>query len=142
MMVMLNTAGKLTVNDYYSSDFVKPGKLTPISLSLTNSVVNSTGIYGHFSRPLQTTSSLNKKISIGLSTDFSFAYLTTANQGFVHHNNQGVGAITFGAKNSTSEWVPNGNVTGESYLSLDNNFKMGWIFTDSSISITFHVSSI
>ena len=142
MMVMLNTNGVLSVTDYYSTAFVKPTKVLPVNLILTSSVANSTGIYGKFTRPLDIPSSSNEKIFVGLSTDFSFAYLTPPDQGFVHHNNQGVGSITFGETKSTSEWVPNGNSTDLPYVNLDSNFKMGWEFSDSDISFTFNVSII
>ena len=110
VIVMLNTAGTISVTDYYSSDYVQPTQKIPTNLVLKSSSVNGTGIYGEFTRPLETTDLLNKHVYVGLSTDFSFAYLTTANLGFIQHDHIGMGSISLGNSQSTSAWNPNGFV--------------------------------
>jgi hypothetical protein len=140
IIVMLNTANTITVTDYYSTAFVKPTKLTGTTFNIISQNVNSTGIFGTFSRLLSPKSASDTAISIGYITDFSFAYLTTGGIGFSGHNNQGVGLITFGATGSTAKYVPNGS--NLPYLSLDNNFYIGWEFTSTNITFTFNVNSI
>ena len=123
MMILLNNAGSMTVTDYYSHAFVQPTQKTSTKLTLISSTSNSTGIFGNFSRALSPKDSLDTAISIGLSSDFSFAYLSTAGKGFSRHNMIGFGLITFGKLNSSSSYLPGGGLPLP-YIELDQNFSI------------------
>lgn len=137
IIVMLNTAGNLTVTDYYSTAYHKPSQLTGTNFTIISQIVNSTGIYGQFSRPLNPQSNLDTPLAPGVESDFGFAYLTTPNAGFSVHNNKGYGAMIFGATYETAKFIPGGS--SEPFFQLDNNFTLGWQFVGSSINFTFNV---
>jgi hypothetical protein len=140
MIILQNNNGTLNVTDYYSVGFQQPTQHINTSLTIVNSVVSKAGIFANFTRPLQPSSSLDLALSVGLQTEFSFAYLTQGGEGLVHHNNQGVGLIVFGANNLTKQYVPNGS--NNPYFPLDQNFYIGWVFDGGNITFTFNVFDI
>ena len=139
MLVMLSSNSEITFTDYYSHAFVPPTQKTSTVLTPIYGISNSSGIFGQFSRALNPQYTLDTTLSIGLSTDFSFAYLTPPDLGFTQHDNIGIGLITFGQNNNTSSYIPN---AGEDlpYLALDENFYIGWEFSSNAITFTFNVS--
>lgn len=144
MIVALNTGNTITVTDYYSTAFQQPTTKTSLSLTVVSSVVNTTGLFVTFTRPLTSTSSQVAKINVGSEFDFSFAYLTPVNEGFQRHDNIGVGLITFGATNSSSNFIINGNLPtiNGPYFHLIDGFYLGWAFSDTVITFTFNVMTI
>jgi hypothetical protein len=137
LIVMLNNNGQIVMTDYYSTAFQQPTQQTGTPLTLVSSSVTKSGIFGTFTRALQPSSSLDQSLSIGLVTDFSYAYLTAGGLGFVMHDTTGVGLITFGATNSTSSFIPNGSNLPN--MSLDGSFFLSWAFNESEIEFTFSV---
>ena len=135
---MLENNNAMTFTDYYSHTYIQPTQKTSTTLTQISAISNSTGIFGQFSRPLNPKDSLDTVISPGLSSDLSFAYLTTPGKGFNKHNKIGIGLITFGETNSTSMFIRNAG-TNPPYLSLDQNFYLGWEFSSSNIIFTFNV---
>lgn len=144
MIVALNTNNTVTVTDYYSTAFEQPTNKTSLSPTIVSSVANSTGLFVTFNRSLASTSPQVAKINVGSQFDFSFAYLTTPNQGFQRHNNIGVGLIQFGATNSTSNFIINGNLPTSNgpYFHIVDGFYLGWAFSDTYITFTFNVRVI
>lgn len=136
LIVALNSNGTVVLTDYYSTAFQKPTQTTGTQLTVVNSLVNSTGIFAQFVRDLKPTSKLDKIISIGLNTQFSFAYLTPPD-GFIIHDNTGKGYMTFGATNSTSSF--NQGSSALVFVTLNTNFYLGWSFSTDSITFTFKV---
>jgi NAD(P)H-flavin reductase len=140
MIVALNTGSSITVTEYYSKSQQKPTQVLQ-TLPVTSALVNSQGIFVSFTRALKPTNPLTKAFSIGMTSDLSFAYLTTGGQGFAQHNTVGYGAITFGATNTSSNFIPNG--VNYPSVALDNNFHMSWGYNDpdniDSIFFSFNV---
>jgi hypothetical protein len=137
MIVMEKSGTTVVLTDYYSTAFQQPTQKTSTSLNLISSTVNSTGIFGVFTRYLSPQSSQSTAISVGLTTSLSFAYLTPLDKGFQQHDHAGVGIITFGSNNNTSNFIP--NVSNVPYLPLDSNFYIGWQFFPSTVNFTFNV---
>ena len=144
MIVALYSNGKVSVTDYYSKKYEQPTTKTSLALGLVSSEFNSSGLFVTFTRPLSSSSSQVAKIGVGSEFDFSFAYLTTADQGFQRHNNIGTGLIIFGDTNSTSNFIYNGSlpVNNGPYVHLVDGFYLGWSFSASYITFTFNVSVI
>jgi len=138
MIVALNSGGKITVTDYYSTEFTKPDKKLN-TFTVTNSVTNSSGIFVTFNRPLNTGNNLDMVLSPGLKTPISFAYLTSAGQGFARHNHIGQGVLIMGVDSDTSIFISGTNIVTP-MIQLDNNFTLGWDFTPGAIYFYFNVS--
>lgn len=137
MIVILNNAGSVNVTDYYSTAFEQPTVLTGTKFNVLSASTNSQGIFATFSRALEPKSSKDTVLSPGYITDLSFAYLTTPNQGFQRHNNIGKGLMFFGPTSYSAKFLP--GMTNVPYMSLDDNFKIGWEFMGSTIQFTFNV---
>lgn len=140
MIIILNNAGSVSVSDYYSTAYTKPTVLTGTKFKVLSASTNSQGIFATFSRALSPSSSKDTKLSPGYITDFSFAYLTTPNQGLQKHNNIGTGLMFFGPTSYSAKFLP--GATNTPYMSLDENFKLGWQFTTTTIQFTFNVFNI
>ena len=138
MIIALNDGGKVTVTDYYSTEFTKPSKKLN-TFTVTSSVTNSSGIFVTFNRPLNTGNSLDKILSKGLKTPISFAYLTTAGEGFSRHNHIGQGLLIMGVDSDHSIFISGANVATP-MIQLDNNFTLGWDFTPNAIYFYFNVN--
>lgn len=136
MIVLQNTATGLTITDYYSTGFVQPTNKTGTTFQVLASSVTSTSISASFARLLSPGGS-DANLTVGLTTDFSYAYLTTGGVGFKHHNNQDYGALTFGDTNSTSLWAPGASSVAN--VSLDENFYLSWTFQASNITFSASV---
>lgn len=119
IIVMLNKNGKLVLNDYYSQAYIQPSNKLSNALTFISSSANATGIFGIFTRPLKNLDSNSQKITEGLATDFSFAYLQPSGEGFSYHSHREIGAIVFGTTNSTSSFISGGNTTFEA---IDFNY--------------------
>jgi hypothetical protein len=140
LMVALNTQGTINLTDFYSVAYQKPTQMTGTPLPITAAVANTSGIFVTFSRALAPTSANDQVLAINMTTDFSYAYLSTANKGFAAHNFQNTGVLTLGNTNSTSKWWP--GAVNTPYFPLDDNFYLGWEFGKTTITFIFSVLSI
>jgi hypothetical protein len=140
MIILLNNAGTLKITDYYSTNYVQPVNVTGSKLTLLQSSVTENGIFATFSRPLNQNNTKTTTITPGMRSDFGWAYLSTADQGLQPHNNKGIGLIIFGVDANSAKFIPGGSNTP--YVTLDNNFNLGWSFTDSTIDFKFDVRKI
>lgn len=138
MIVVQSSKSTATVTDYYSKAFEQPSTKIPNTLTLISGVSNSSGIFASFSRNLVTGNSLSKVLSAGMVTPISFAYLTTANQGFSKHNNIGEGTLVLGSTKETSIFMSGTNIQTPS-VALDSNFTLSWVFTTEAVVFTFSV---
>jgi hypothetical protein len=139
MIILLNNGGTLTVTDYYSTQYQKPVNVTGAGLTLLVSTVNENGIFATFSRLVNPNNSKTPVLTPGTRTNFAWAYLSTADQGLQPHNNKGTGLMIFGADANSAKYIPGGSDTP--YITLDDNFSLGWSFTDTTIDFQFDVIS-
>lgn len=140
MIIVLNSNGNVNVTDFYSTGYEKPTKTTGTTFNVVSTSVNNQGIFATFSRALKPSSSKDTVLSPEYVTDFSYAYLSTPNQGLQIHNTNGTGLIIFGAYSSTAKFTRGASNTP--YISLNSDFKLGWEFSPKSILFTFNVLSI
>lgn len=137
MIILLNNGGTLSVTDYYSTQYVKPVNVTGAGLTLLASIVNENGIFAKFSRLVNPNNNKTQVLTPGTRTDFGWAYLSTPDQGLQPHNHKGIGLMIFGADSASAKYIPNGSDTP--IVALDENFNLGWSFTDSTIDFQFDV---
>ena len=138
MIILLNNGGTLSITDYYSTQFAKPVNGTGATLTLLTSTVNENGIFATFSRLVNQKNSKTQVLTPGIRTDLSWAYLNTADQGLQVHNHRGTGLMVFGADSGSAKFIPGGSDTA--YVALDDNFNLGWVFTDTTIDFQFDVT--
>lgn len=138
MIVVQSSKTSATVTNYYSKAFEQPSTTIPNTLTLIYGVSNSSGIFASFSRNLVTDNKQNTDLYVGMVNPISFAYLTTANQGFSRHNNIGEGLLVLGNTKETSIFMAGTNIQTPSVV-LDNNFTLSWVFTSEAIVFTFSV---
>jgi hypothetical protein len=136
MIIAYNNNSIVEVTDYYSFGYQQPENFTGINLQVTQALVNNSGIFATFSRPL-TGNLYTQNFSIGGVTYLSFAYLTTGGQGFIRHNRIGKGTLVTGSLQSTSQFVS--NAEDPPVISLDSNFTLSWQFLKNFIVFTFSV---
>jgi hypothetical protein len=136
MIIAYNNNSEVEISDFYSFGYEKPENFTGITLQVTEAIVNSSGIFSTFSRPL-TGNLYTQNFSIGSVTYLSFAYLTTGGQGLKRHNHIGKGTLVTGNLQSTSQFISNSALPP--LINLDINFTLSWQFLKNFIVFTFNV---
>ena len=92
---------------------------------MDSQIINSTGIFGIIDRDRVTSNILNKQFVYGLTTNFSYAYLTEGDNGFSMHDNAGSGVMTFDLNKNLSTFIPGISTQDLPYVKLDHNFHLG-----------------
>jgi hypothetical protein len=126
----------LNLTDYYSTGYHRPNQTTGTSFSILSQEITPVGFMASFSR-LLSPGGLDQSLAPGQCQDFSYAYLVPGEIGFRKHNYTGIGALTFGVDSNSAKWLPDGSCLAT--VSFDQNFSMSWVFSPSTINITFNV---
>lgn len=105
MLILEKNGDGANITDYYSYTYEVPTTVLPLNISLISYTVNSSGIFGTFSRPLVNYDSLAENLQNGTVTPIGWAYLYK-DEGFVKHNQIGEGTMVFGDTQEDSKFIP------------------------------------
>ena len=103
LLIVENAGSVAKATSYYSRSQTTPHQESS-TLTMVYSLVNSSGIYATFTRPLTGNPSGAANIQVGSNFKLGIAYLSRSTTSFSKHNSVTKGNIVMGATNATSSF--------------------------------------